>query len=126
MKQMFGLINTEGKVPETKQDNMTTALLFSTYPGPRADQHGSALLCLHASMHEKAPLQGSDVWLSYTDRQALISPTYRLTLVVPEEQHEDSPRKYWTPILHLRKEKALCLFLERVAGNFPLVQIEGL
>lgn len=68
MKQMFGLINAEGKVPETKQDDMTTALHFSTYPGQRADQHGSALLCLHASMREKASPQGSDVWLSYTDK----------------------------------------------------------
>ena len=66
---MFGLISAEEKVPETKQDSMTTiALHFSTHPGQRAEQHGSALLCIHASMHEKASPQGSDVWLSYTDK----------------------------------------------------------
>lgn len=66
-EQMFGLINAEGKFAETKQDYMTTALHFSTHPGQRADQHGSALLCLHASMPETASPQGSDVWLSYTN-----------------------------------------------------------
>lgn len=105
-EQMFGLINAERKFPETKQDYMTTALYFSTHPGQRADQHGSALLCLRAAMHGNGiSTRLRCVALLY--KRALISPTYRLTLVVPEEQHEDSPRKYWTPIL-----------LERMAGSF--------